>query len=282
MTHDDDTILVLGGTGKTGRPLVRTLREAGRRVRAASRGGGTRFDWFDRSTWAPALEGAAAVYLVAPGDPEPVPDFVQQAEQAGVRRFVVLSGRGIDQLPTTIFRGMAAAERAVRASGARWTILRPNNFDQNFDDPAIWGPQIRAGRLALPTGSVPDPFIDTEDVAEVAAALLTSDGHADSHHGESYDLSGPRPVAFGEAVEILARAAGRPVDFVELTPAEYRAELRGADLPEEFVHELDTLFEGLRTGLHTKPGDGVQRVLGREPRDFESYAARTAAAGAWS
>ncbi|MER7044980.1 NAD(P)H-binding protein [Streptomyces jumonjinensis] len=274
----DDAILVLGGTGKTGRPLVRTLREAGRLVRAASRNGETRFDWSDQSTWAPALDGAAAVYLMAPADPAVVPVFVQQATEAGVRRFVVLSGRGIEQVPATVFRGMAAAERAVRASGAEWSIIRPNNFNQNFDDDAVWRTQLRAGRLALPTGSVPDPFVDVHDIADVAAALLTTDGH----HGEVYELSGPRPVTFEAAVATMARAAGRPIEFVELTPAEYRGELRAEGLPEEAVDELDALFEAMRAGHHTEPRDGVQRVLGREPLDFDVYAARAAAAGAWS
>nr|WP_029183262.1 NAD(P)H-binding protein [Streptomyces clavuligerus] len=276
---DDKAILVLGGTGKTGRPLVRTLREAGRRVRSASRRGETVFDWFERSTWGPALEGAGAVYLIAPDDPSPVADFVEQATGAGVRRFVVLSGRGIEELPPTLFLGMTAAERAVRASGVEWSILRPNNFNQNFDDDAIWRNQLRAGRLALPTAGVPDPFIDVQDIAEVAAALLTGDS---DRQGEVYHLSGPRPVTFEEAVATMAREAGRPITFVELTPERYREELRSAGLPEEAVGEFDLLFEGLRSGHYAEPGDGVQRVLGREPIDFGTYARRAAAAGAWS
>ncbi|MCG3042074.1 NAD(P)H-binding protein [Streptomyces sp. S1A] len=274
MTTHTDVILVLGATGKTGRRLVSTLRVAGHPVRAASRSGEVRFDWFDRETWATALGGAAAVYLVAPGDPAPVRPFVEQAVEAGVRRFVALSGRGIDRIPAGLFQGMAAAERAVRDSGAEWTVIRPNNFSQNFDED-LWHAPLRAGRLALPIGSVPEPFVDAQDVA---AVLLTSDGH----HGRVYDLSGPRALTFGAAVETIAAAAGRAIRYEELTPREYRAELLAEGVPEEAVEELDAMFAAMRAGHLAEPGDGVQRVLGREPVDFGAYASRAAAAGAWS
>ncbi|SEQ65490.1 NAD(P)H-binding protein [Streptomyces radiopugnans] len=277
MTTHTDAILVLGSTGKTGRRLVSALRAADRPVRAASRSGEVRFDWFDRETWAAALDGAAAVYLVAPGDPAPVRPFVEQAVEAGVRRFVALSGRGIDQVPAGFFRGMAAAERAVRDSGAEWTVIRPNNFSQNFDED-LWHAPLRAGRLALPIGSVPEPFVDAQDIADVAAVLLTSDGH----HGRVYDLSGPRALTFGAAVETIAGAAGRTIRYEELTPREYRAELLAEGVPEEAVGELDAMFAAMRAGHLAEPGDGVRRVLGREPADFGAYASRAAAAGAWS
>ncbi|KAK1185058.1 NAD(P)H-binding protein [Streptomyces sp. NBS 14/10] len=277
-THSKQTILVLGATGKTGRRLVHTLRAAGRTVRAASRSGEIRFDWSDQDTWPPALEGVSAVYLMAPEDPAPAQIFVKQATEAGVGRFVALSGRGIDQVPADFFQGMAAAERAVRESGAQWTILRPNNFNQNFDDDAVWRAPLRDGRLALPMGSVPEPFIDAQDIADVAAAALTSDGH----HGQVYDLSGPRALTFGTAVATIAEAAGRPIRYVELTPEEYRAELLAEGVSEEAAAELNALFAGMRAGHFAEPADGVRRVLGRDPVDFDTYATRAAAADAWS
>ncbi|ADI05042.1 NmrA family protein [Streptomyces bingchenggensis BCW-1] len=269
--------MVLGATGKTGRRLVHTLRTAGRTVRAASRSGEIRFDWSDQDTWPTALEGASAVYLIAPEDPALAPIFVKQATEAGVARFVALSGRGIDQVPVDSFQGMTAAEQAVRDSGAQWTILRPNNFNQNFDDD-VWRAPLRDGRLALPIGSVPEPFIDAQDIADVAAAVLTSDGH----HGQVYDLSGPRALTFGTAVATIAKAAGRPIRYVELTPEEYRAELLAEGVSEEAAAELNVLFAGMRAGHFAEPADGVRRVLGRDPVDFDTYATRAAAAGAWS
>ncbi|MGK5532589.1 NAD(P)H-binding protein [Streptomyces sp. URMC 129] len=273
-------VLVLGATGKTGRRVVRRLRGAGRRARAASRSGETRFDWGDRATWPAALAGARAVYLVAPDDPAPVGDFVQEAVAAGVTRFVALSGRGLDRAVEEFGfgHGMAAAERAVRASGVEWTVIRPNNFDQNFDED-LWHAPLRAGRLALPIGDVPEPFVDVEDVAEVAAALLTEDGTR--HAGQVYDLSGPRGLTFRAATETIARAAGRAIAYAELTPEEYRAELLAQGVPAEAADALNALFAAHRAGVTVGPADGVRRVLGREPAAFEAYAARAAAAGAW-
>ncbi|MGB8943978.1 MAG: NAD(P)H-binding protein [Streptomyces sp.] len=172
QTQPDALILVLGATGKTGRRLVPLLRDAGHTVRAASRSGETRFDWNDRSTWAPVLEGVTALYLVGPPEPEPIADFVDTAVAAGVRRFVVLSGRGVEVFKDSFEPSMAEAERVVRAADVDWTVIRPNNFSQNFDED-IFATALLEGRLALPVGDVPEPFIDVEDIVEVAAALLT-------------------------------------------------------------------------------------------------------------
>jgi uncharacterized protein YbjT (DUF2867 family) len=269
------TILVLGGTGKTGRRLVSSLRDQGRTVRAASRSGQTRFDWSDQDTWAAAVAGAKAVYLIAPADPALAEIFVKQATEAGVRRFVALSGRSIDKFPAEFFRGMSSAEQAVRDSGAEWTIIRPNNFNQNFSEDLWWEP-LRAGRLTLPVGAVPEPFVDAQDIADVAAVLLTSDGH----HGKVYDLSGPRAITFEAAVATIAKAAGRDLRYVEVTPEQYRTELLDLGASEDDAAELNALFDGMRAGYYAEPADGVQRVLGREPTDFDTYVAK--AVGAWS
>ncbi|MFI7438894.1 NmrA family NAD(P)-binding protein [Nonomuraea indica] len=277
MTTHANEILVLAATGKTGRRLVRRLRAAGETVRAASRTGEARFDWTRPDSWQAAVTGASAVYLVAPDDPAPVNDFVKQAVEAGVGRFAVLSGRGIEHVRGGFGEGMVAAEEAVRGSGAEWTILRANNFNQNFDED-LWHQPLMSGRLALPIGDVPEAFVDVEDVAEVAAAVLTGDGHA----GQVYELSGPRGLTFAEAVETIARAAGRAVRYEELTPEAYRAELLAAGYPEVAADALNVLFALHRAGHTAEPVDGVRRVLGRDALAFETYAARAAEAGAWS
>ncbi|GAB2919607.1 NmrA family NAD(P)-binding protein [Streptomyces mayteni] len=277
MTTHTDEILVLGGTGKTGRRLVRGLRAAGHAVRAASRSGETRFDWTDQHTWAAALDGAAAVYLVAPEDPALADLFVKQATEAGVRRFVALSARGIDEIPADVFQGMAAAERAVRASGVEWTILRPNNFSQNFSED-MWHAPLLSGRLALPIGAAPEPFVDARDIADVAAALLTTD----RHQGQTFVLSGPRAVTFTSAVATIAEASGRPMDYTEITPEEFRDAVLAEGWPESAATELNAMYAAMRSGAWAEPGDGVPRVLGREPIDFPTYAAGAAKAGAWS
>ncbi|MGW5642340.1 NAD(P)H-binding protein [Saccharopolyspora sp. NPDC003752] len=277
MTTRADSILVLAATGKTGRRLVSTLRAAGEHVRAASRSGEVRFDWADRGTWPAALDGASAVYLVASENPALTTAFVENAVAAGVRRFVALSGRGIGLVPPEPFRSVVAAEEAVRDSGAQWSVIRPNNFNQNFDE-GLWRAPLRAGLLTLPIGPAPEPFIDVQDVADVAAALLTSDGH----HGKVYELSGSRALTFAEAVEMMADAAGRPIRYAELTPEEYRAELVAGGAAEDEVEEADAMFAAMRAGHLAEPTDAVRQVLGRAPVEFGDYVARAAAAGAWS
>ncbi|MCX4675104.1 NAD(P)H-binding protein [Streptomyces sp. NBC_01433] len=278
-------ILVLGATGKTGRRVVQRLRDAGTaRVRAASRSGGVRFDWTLPDTWEPALSGASAVYLVAPDDPSPVREFVTRATASGVRRFVALSGHGIDKAGGGFDRagggfgqGMAAGETAVRESGAEWTIIRPSNFFQNFDED-LWLAPLRAGRLGLPIGATPEPFIDVDDVAEVAVAVLTQDGHA----GRIHELTGPRALTFAEATETIARAAGRPIRYEELTPDAHRAELLAEGWPEAAADALGAMFALHRAGRSADVADGVREVLGRAPSDLETWARRIAARGTWS
>ncbi len=263
------TILVLGSTGKTGRRVVARLHAAGEKVCAASRSGDVRFDWSEPATWTGALENAHTVYLIAPDDPDPVDTFVAEAVSSGVRRFVVLSGRGIDHVGEEFGPGMRAAEAAVRATDAEWTILRANNFDQNFDED-MWFAPLRAGRLGLPMGEVGEPFVDVEDVAEVAAAVLTRDGHA----GRVYELSGPRALTFAQAVSEIATATKQPIEYEALTPDAYRTALLAEGYPEEVATALNAMFELMRTGRIAEPTDGVHAVLGRPATDFAEYVAR--------
>ncbi|MEV0319972.1 NAD(P)H-binding protein [Streptomyces sp. NPDC050658] len=269
-------ILVLGATGKTGRRIVTRLRDQGHTVRAASRSGETRFDWTDRATWAPVLEGVTALYFVGPPSAEPVADFIDQAVAAGVRRFVVLSGRGVEVYGDTFEPSMAEAERVVRDRGVDWTVIRPNNFTQNFDEDIFHAPLV-AGRLALPVGDVPEPFIDVDDIADVAAALLTEDGHT----GRVYVLSGPRAMSFAQAVAELAQASGREMRFEDVSPDEYVGELTDAGVPTADARALADVLAWLAEGHNAAPAPGVREVLGREPRDFGVYAKAAAASGAW-
>ncbi|NEA30783.1 NAD(P)H-binding protein [Streptomyces sp. SID13031] len=263
------TILVLAATGKTGRRLVQHLRADGNEVRAASRSGEVRFDWDEPATWAAVLAGVRVVYLVAPDDPAPIEAFVEQAVRAGVERFVVLSGRKLDQAGGRFGHGMLAAERVVAASGVGWTILRSNNFNQNFDE-YTWREPLLAGRLALPIGAMGEPFIDAQDVVEVAAVALTGVGH----FGQVYELTGPDSLTFAEAVRMMSVASGRPIEYVEVPATEYEAGLLAEGYPAEVAEELGALFEVMRAGLITEPTDTVAKLLNRPATSFAEYVAR--------
>ncbi|MER8157578.1 NAD(P)H-binding protein [Streptomyces sp. NPDC094472] len=274
----NDTTLVLGATGKTGRRILARLRLHGTPVRAASRSSRTRFDWSDPGGWDAALRGIAVAYVVAPRVPGPVHEFVARAGAAGVRRLVLLSGRGSDTWGDSTFGlDMRSAEDAVRGSALEWTVLRPSNFAQNFDEDVFHAPLV-AGELALPAGTVPEPFIDAEDVADAAAAVLTETGR---HAGRIYELTGPRALTFGQAVELISRASGRPIAYRQVSPAEYTAALVEEGVGEEDAHHVAEMFVLMERGLLAGTTDDLATVLGRAPRTFEDYAVRAAAAGAW-
>ncbi|MEU1803772.1 NAD(P)H-binding protein [Streptomyces sp. NPDC019937] len=281
MSNDsdsNDTVLVLGATGKTGRRVAARLRLRGTRVRAASRSSRTRFDWSDPDGWGPALRGVTAAYVVPPPVPGPVHEFVARAEAAGVRHLVLLSGHGADTWGDSAFGlDMRSAEDAVRGSALDWTILRPSNFNQNFDEDLFHAPLV-AGELALPAGAVPEPFIDLEDVADVAAAVLADPGR---HAGRVHELTGPRALTFAEAVELISRASGLPIAYTRISPAEYTAALVKEGWDEADAHHVTEMFVLMERGVIAGTTDGVATVLGRPPRTFEDYVLRGAAAGVW-
>lgn len=274
----NDITLVLGATGKTGRRVAARLRLHGGEVRTASRSSPARFDWSRPDGWDDVLKGVTAAYVVPPSVPGPVHEFVARAEAAGVRRLVLLSGRGADSWGDSAFGAeMRSAEEAVRGSALEWTVLRPSNFNQNFDEDLFHAPLL-AGELALPAGAVPEPFIDVEDVADAAAAVLTEPGR---HGGRIYELAGPRGLTFAEAVEVIARASGRTIGYRRISGAQYAAALVEEGWDETDAHLVAEMFVLLEGGVTTGEADGIDTLLGRPPRTFEEYAVRAAAAGAW-
>lgn len=278
MDMSTDTTLVLGATGKTGRRVAARLRMRGTPIRTASRSSPTPFDWADPGGWDAALTGATAVYLIAPPVAGPVHDFVAHATAAGARRVVLLSGRGADTWGDSEFgRDMRDAEAAVRGSALEWTVLRASNFDQNFDEDLFHAP-LTAGELALPTGDIPEPFLDAEDVADAATTVLTEPGR---HAGRVYELTGPRALTFAEAVELIARAADQPITYRELTPAAYLAALADQGWDPGAAEHVTAMFDLMARGLFAAPTDDVATLLGRPARPFEDYVARTAVTGTW-
>ncbi|MEZ0294638.1 MAG: NmrA family transcriptional regulator [Solirubrobacteraceae bacterium] len=274
MTQHSSPILVLGGTGKTGRRVAQRLEARGVPVRIGSRSATPAFDWEDRDTWPAALAGVGGVYvsfypdLAVPGAADAVGALAAQAVAAGAERIVLLSGRGEEEAER--------AEQRVRAVAPRATILRATWFAQNFSE-SFMAEGILAGEVALPADGVPEPFVDVEDIADIALAALTGDDHA----GELYELTGPRPLTFGDAVAEIAAATGRAIAYVPTPIDAYAAALTGAGVPPVEVALITYLFSEVLDGRNARVADGVQRALGRPPRDFGDYARDAAASGAW-
>jgi uncharacterized protein YbjT (DUF2867 family) len=266
--------LVLGGTGKTGRRLVQRLTRRHIPVRIGSRSAGLPFDWEQPSTWGPVFQDVEAAYtyvpdLVVPNPTDAVAGLVETALAAGTRRLVLLSGRGEEKAQ--------ACEKILMSSGADWTILRASFFNQNFSESYLLDP-VLAGEVMLPAGDVGEPFSDTDDIADVAATVLTQDGHV----GEIYELTGPRAVTFTEATATIAEATGRDITYTRISPEDFAAGLAADGVPPDIVDFLVDLFGTVLDGRNIAVGDGVERVLGRPARDFADYARVTAATGVWN
>lgn len=272
MESKTSTVIV-GGTGKTGRRVQARLNALGLPVKSLSRTSAVSFDWEQEGTWAQALRGAQALYLTYypdlafPGASERVRKLSKLAVDLGVEHIVLLSGRGEHQV--------WPSERAVRESGASFTILRCAWFNQNFSEGQLLG-AVLGGELALPASDVREPFIDADDIAEVAVAALTDARHA----GQIYELSGPRLLSFGEALREIANATGRSIRYTPIS-SEAFAEALAPDLPAAQATFIAELFSSLLDGHNALLSDGVQRALGRKPRDFSQYVADAARSGVW-
>jgi uncharacterized protein YbjT (DUF2867 family) len=267
-------VLVIGGTGKTGRRVAERLTELGVPVRIGSRNATPAFDWEKPETWTTALEGISAAYityypdLAVPGAAEAVGDLARLAVRKGVKHLVLLSGRGEPEAQR--------AEQMLQASGADWTIVRASWFMQNFSESMLLGP-ILAGEMALPVKSVGEPFIHADDIADVVTAALTDDRHI----GQLYEVTGPRMLTFAEAAGEIATATGRAIDYVTITPEEFVQGLEQEQVPADIAALVNELFTVVLDGRNEYVTDGIQKALGRKPRDFADYARETAATGIW-
>ncbi|WP_433509429.1 SDR family oxidoreductase [Nonomuraea sp. CA-143628] len=274
-------ILVTGGTGKVGARIVARLKRENMAVRVGSRSGAPRFDWTDPSTWDAALEGSRRVFIV-PHDGELLTrPFVRRAKELGVERVVLLSGRGVD-VPgyagdnDAVGKTHVDGEDAVRSCGLAWTILRPGWFAQNFSE-GFFRAAVLAGELRLPAGDGAASFVDAEDIAAVAVAALTEDGHV----GQTYELSGPRALSIGEALALISEATGRTVRYTPLTAEEFIAQLVAEGWPRPDAGSYADAVAPIRRGMDEHVSDGVQRALGRPPRDFADFVKDATAVGAW-
>jgi uncharacterized protein YbjT (DUF2867 family) len=281
MVHRSDAIpgmetqqvLVLGATGSIGRRLVARLRAEGHQLKAASRSSQVRFDWTDATTWPAALTDVTRVFVMAPDGVGVSPAFIRQAVDRGVTRLVLLSSKAIEAMGD---ERLLAAEETVRSAGVEWTVVRPDWFNQNFDE-GVLREAVLGGEVALPLGDAKQAFNDADDIAAVAAAALTGSGHA----GHTYELSGPEALSFEEATAVVSQASGRPVRYLGKAE-DYLRVMTGFGLPREQVLREVAAFEALRAAGDAQLTDVVARVTGRAPKPFRVYAEQAAARGAWA
>lgn len=272
MTNDNP-ILVIGATGKIGARVALQLEKRGQANRPVSRSTTPAFDWEEPSSWLPAMRDMRSAFvsfmpdLAAPGAPDVIERFAATAKAEGLRKLVLLSGRGES--------GAEESEARLHQSGLDYTVVRASWFNQNFNEGHLLS-SVLGGTLALPAGNKLEPFVDADDVADVAVAALLDD----RHNGKIYEVTGPRLMTFADAAREIATATGRPLDYAPISLEDFHAALlpvmgkQSADLLADLCAEV---FDGRNEWL----GDGVQQALGREPRDFSDFVRTAIAGGAW-
>ena len=268
-------ILILGGTGKTGRRIAARLEKEGIQYRVGSRSATPPFDWNNEATWDASLDGITAAYinyapdLAVPGAGDSIQAFVERAKERGVSRLVILSGRGEEEAQ--------ACERIVQQSGLEWTVVRASWFNQNFSEGAFID-MVHQGQITLPAGDIKEPFVDVDDIAEVITVALMDDGHT----GEVYEVTGPRLMDYTDIAAELSKATGRDIRYLDIPHEAFVDGVKASGAPQQVVWLMDYLFSTVLDGRNAHLTDGIQRALGRPPKDFATYARETAASGVWN
>ena len=273
MTHN---ILVIAGTGKTGRRVVKGLTDLGHHVRIGNRNHDPAFDWDDPTTYAKALKGMDRAYIVyypdlaVPGAKEAITALTEAALKAGLEKVVLLSGKGETEAE--------ACEEIVANSGLNYTLVRASWFSQNFSEGAFMDP-VLSGVMALPMPEAQIPFVDTQDIADVVTKVLVDD----SYNGETITVTGPTKITFSDVATAISRATGRDIKYQPISMEAFKEGLIASGMPDDFVWLLGYLFkEVLGNADNQTVSNDVERVLGRKAISFEEYAKETAATGVWA
>lgn len=271
-----DRILVIGGTGKTGRKVVERLNKKGVEVRVGSRNATPAFDWQDSSNWDDVLSGMDKVYitfqpdLAVPGALEAIEKLTAKAKSVGVRKLVLLSGKGEKEAEL--------CEQVIIHSGLDYTIVRASWFNQNFSESFFLDPII-AGHVALPKAEAQVPYVDTDDIADVVVAAMTDD----KHRNQLYELTGPELLTFKDVINKISSATNRNIQFTSITLPAYVKMLEEHHVPADYVWLINYLFsEVLDKKSNAVITKDIEKVLGRKAKDFSTYVKETASTGVWN
>jgi len=267
-------ILIIGKNGKTGSRVNQRLQALGYATRPVSRSTRPAFDWENSATWRSAIEGTDTAYvtyqpdLAVPGAEATIKAFVQIAAEAGLKHIVLLSGRGE--------KGAERAEEILKASGLSWNIVRASWFCQNFSE-SFMLEGILEGELVLPAGDTVEPFIDADDIADVAVAALTEP----RHRNKLFEVTGPRALSFAQCIREMSDALGRPLKFTTVPVDAYIEALQQQGVPQDLQWLLRELFTVVFDGRNSHVMPGVEEALGRPATDFKTWVQKTLESGIW-
>jgi uncharacterized protein YbjT (DUF2867 family) len=278
------TILVTGATGTVGREVVKQLSMLdGIRVRAGVhsviKGENLRrlpdvevveMEFEDPDSLHAAFTHADKVFLVTPfsdGQVEMARKLVDEAKRRGVKHIVKLSALGVgEEDAIQLFRWHRETEHYIEQSGIPYTFLRPSAFMQNFENYSA--PTIKSeGKIYMPVGDGKVAYIDARDIAAVAIAALTSDGH----ENKIYDLTGPEAITVGEVAATISLVTGRQVDYVDVPEQAARQGMQQQEMPDWMIHALLELYSLYRAGSSDVVTSSVEELTGRKPHTFRQY-----------
>jgi len=268
-------ILIIGKNGKTGARVNKRLQSLGYETRPVSRSTTPSFDWENPVTWPSVIKGTRSAYvtyqpdLAVPNAEASIKEFVEVATENGLEHIVLLSGRGED--------GAQRAEEVLKDSGLSWNIVRCSWFSQNFSETFMLE-GILAGELVLPAADTVEPFVDADDIADVAVAVLTEPGH----RNRLYELTGPRALTFAQCIKEISEPLGRPVKYTTIPVDDYINALHEQGTPKEVQWLIRELFTVVFDGRNSTVMPGVQAALNRPPTDFKFYVQKTIGTGVWN
>ncbi|TGK87717.1 NmrA family transcriptional regulator [Leptospira noumeaensis] len=266
--------LIIGSSGKTGSRILSRLENAGYPARLGSRKVTPAFDWEKPEEWESVVQGVDQVYisfqpdLAVPSSLKAIQTLVDVCKKNKVKRLVLLSGRGEPEA--------RACEQVVQKSGLEWTILRASWFYQNFSE-GMFQEQILGGTVLFPQITTKEPFVDLDDLADLALDSLITD----KHRNKLYELTGPELWSFREAFAFIAEVTNQTIPFEEMPLDEYISTLKGFGVPENVTWLIDYLFRTVLDGRNESLVNDLELALGRKPKDFRTYVKETAKSGIW-
>ncbi len=271
-----ENILVIGGTGKTGRRVAENLIAMGHNVRVVGRKTTPAFDWENPETYDAALKDIDRAYVVyypdlaVPGAKDAITTLTQKALKAGLDKMVLLSGKGETEAE--------ACEEIVANSGLNYTHVRASWFNQNFSEGAFLE-FVLNGAVALPMPEAEIPFVDAGDIADVVTKVLVDD----NYNGQTITVTGPEKHTFKEIVAMMADGIGKPIQYIPISIEEFKEGMRNAGLPDSYVWLFGYLFqEVLGNPDNQEVSNDIENVLGRKATGFKSFVETTLDTGIWN
>lgn len=256
-------VLIIGASGKTGQRVAHRLEQRQIAYRGVSRNTSPAFDWNLPEHWRVALKGIKTVYLTyspdlaIPQAKEHIKAFCEAAISANVEHIILLSGRGEPAAQD--------CELVLQQSGLDWTIIRASWFLQNFTE-GEFAPLVHAGEVALPAATTLEPFIDIDDIADIAVEAITSP----QLRNQLFEVTGPELLQFPDVVNIINEITGQSIGFTPLKVDDFIEYLSQQGTPPEVYELLRYLFTEVLDGRNAHVTDGVQRALNRPATDIRT------------